>query len=426
MKKILIIILVSLLAMSACQLSGEDLISENISKLEDDNPFNRQQAVAALGATLNESVIKPIALMLDDTDDKVVEQTYNELTRLHTVDKPVVKNMLELFSQTEENWIDKAIIYFIETETIDLLDLVNNNIDLINQDLEVYRDLLLLSEKEANILEELWQKQKDEQVSNLILYLDKLGYTPSKDQYDKILSSENLTEQEISLILNLLVRDSFDVNYNQSEKIVLKRENNKIETINNYTPSINRCEEADRFLSTFDKELNTITKLLLIKENQPRYEEFFRRILESGYDEETKIIEDLEKLERRELEEASVYLASLEDLNNKIEKDLAIKELMASAFIEHSPDEDLLEHQKILVVFSDGSFNSTLHWQLDSAYRPNEKEEIRYIFSIPKTSGLLTFTDRYSYQELIHQEIGDETDLYELLKEAINLIEKEE
>jgi len=146
MKKILIIILVSLLAMSACQLSGEDLISENISKLEDDNPFNRQQAVAALGATLNESVIKPIALMLDDTDDKVVEQTYNELTRLHTVDKPVVKNMLELFSQTEENWIDKAIIYFIETETIDLLDLVNNNIDLINQDLEVYRDLLLLSE----------------------------------------------------------------------------------------------------------------------------------------------------------------------------------------------------------------------------------------------------------------------------------------
>jgi len=113
-------------------------------------------------------------------------------------------------------------------------------------------------------------------------------------------------------------------------------------------------------------------------------------------------------------------------LNNKIEKDLAIKELMASAFIEHSPDEDLLEHQKILVVFSDGSFNSTLHWQLVSTYRPNEKEEIRYIFSIPKTSGLLTFTDRYSYQELIHQEIGDETDLYELLKEAINLIEKEE
>jgi len=425
MKKIFLIFLVSLIVISGCQLSGEDLIEENLSKLDDENPFNRQQAVAALGATLNESVIKPIALMLNDPDQKVVDQAYNELSRLYTVDKPVVSNILELFRESDEDWIESALIYLVESEEIKLKDVVIENIELISQNLDSYRDLLLLAEIEENTLEELWEKEKDEQISTLILYYDKLGYTPTQAKYEETVSGGAITSNEIELLLQLIIRDSFNTEYDQSGKIFLNLSNGQIEKVTNFTQSKERCEQADKFIETFDDELNLITQILLIKDNQPRFDKFFRDILATGYEEEQLLIDDLDKLERDSLEIVSSYLASLPELNERIENDLEVQELMASAFIEHSPSEDLLNHKKILVVYSDGTFNKKLHWQLNSEYRPNSKDEIRYIFSIPKISGLLTLTDRYSYEELIHQEIGDETDLYELLNEAIDIIEKE-
>src|SRR6056297_1916644 len=124
MRKIILLIILLTFIIVGCQPSGEDAIAENISKLEDENPFIRQQAVASLGATLDESVIKPVALMLTDEDQKVVDQVYNELNRLYTVDKPVVKEMLNLFKEPENEWKNSALAYFIETEEISLNEII--------------------------------------------------------------------------------------------------------------------------------------------------------------------------------------------------------------------------------------------------------------------------------------------------------------
>lgn len=428
MRKIILLIILLTFLIVGCQSTGEDSITENISKLEDENPFTRQQAVAALGSTLDESVIKPIALRLIDEEQKVVDQVYNELNRLYTVDKPVVKEMLNLFKETENEWKNAAISYFIETKEISLNEIVLDNYELMSENIKIYNTLLVLAEQNENILSTLWEKEKEERISDLILYYDSLGYTPSIEKYENLFSSsdgeDTIKEEEMNLALRLLIRDSYEVEYSEDEKIFVEYGDKTVEVINDFTPSNERCENADKYYYNLSEDLNTITQVLLIKDDQPRYEQFFNDIVDTGYEESNFLIEDLEYLERDNLEIVSGYLAEKEELSKNVQEELGIDELMASAFIEHSPSEDLLDYKKILVVYSNGEFYDKLHWQLDKEYRPSHKEEIRYIFSIPKTSGLLSVSDRYYNDVVLQREIGDETDLYELLQEAIDKIEE--
>ncbi len=428
MKKSVLLIIILVFLLVGCQPSREEMIADNLDKLDDENPFTRQQAVASLGATLDESVIKPIALMLTDEEQKVVDQAHNELNRLYTVDQPVVKLLLELFNETEDSWRSAAIAYFIETDEIQLNDVVLQNLELLKENFEIYKDLLVLAEQKENTLDVLWREEKSKNVSETILYYDALGYTPSIDNYKSTFESleeeDSLKEQDIYLAIRLLIRNSYEVEYEEDEKYMVGYRNNSVEIINDFTPSKERCEEADKYYSSLPEEIHVVTQALLIKEDQQRHEQFFNDVIDAGYEENNLLIEDLDTLKEDHLEVVSNYLAKKEDLSDMVQKELGVEELMASAFIEHSPSEELLNQKKILVVYSNGEFFDKLHWQLDEEYRPSRKEEIRYVFSIPRTSGLLTFSDRYYNQEILNREIGEETDLYELLQEAISKIEE--
>lgn len=431
MKKAILILMLMFVVVTGCQPTAEELISENIAKLNNDNPYTRQQAIASLGATLDPTVIAPIALMLSDSENAVVEQAYKELNRLKTVDQPVISEMLKLFKETERQWQALAIAYFKEIEDVRLDEVVVQNIEIVTEDLVLYRDLLLITQNNNDLLEKLWTMTENEKAKELILYLDSLGYTPSVERYETLFERYNedssvLENHDISLILQLLVRDSFDVKYEENERISVELKNKELIDINNFSTSQKRCEEADMFLAMLPKKINQITKAVLIRNEHLRYEKFIKDIKNTGYDETMFLIEDLETLEDDYLEIVSQYLANDEKLNEEVETSLEVRELMAAAFIEHSPEEDLLEQNKILVVYSNGDFIPKLHWKLDKKYRPKEKDEIRYIFSVPKTSGLLTCTDRYYNHEILHEEVGDETDLYKLMIKAIEIIEKKE
>jgi len=425
--------------LSGCQLTGEEYIQDNLDKLDSSNPFTRQQGVASLGAALDPSVIEPIANLLEDPEQAVVEQVYRELERFNTINLPVKSTLIKMITEKDQNFAEAALMVLDYLEGDNFTDIVLENIEVISENVEKFESLLVITQlREGMLLDRLWEDNDLRTSQKIILYLDTLGYTPEKEIYATILASlenveesneeENavstsihLNEYNTEFILRLLIRDSFNINYEVEEKVIIELAE-ELTVVSSKSISHDRCEQADIIYEAFPGEVTALTKVFLLDE-EDKFRSFYEILLKEELYSIHHKIKDLEYLEGDYRDKVLSFITQNQDLNDETINNLEIDQIMASVYVEAYPKDELLIETGILPVYSNGEFIPELYWQIPKDYRPTEKEQIRYIFSVPPVDGLLICTDRYSGEVIIQQEIGEETNLLEYLEELIKTIE---
>ncbi|QOR34114.1 hypothetical protein IMX26_11500 [Clostridium sp. 'deep sea'] len=443
-KNVLILFIILLLSLLvACQQSTDDIIAKNINNLTKSNPYLRIKAITSLASTEDVRAILPIAKMLNDPDQGVINQAYIELNKLRNtgiaVDYKILKS-LSSFNASEQKAITKYTI-IAHQNGIDIQTVLLTVLPKVNQ-IDNYADLIIYVHSRANsnlyplLLAEL-STSNGGVAADVLLLLDKYGYTPSKALVDELINQGyKISEATGQLLVQFACRESYAKPNNPNNQYQVFYQNGNIIINDNSSSSLERCKQGDIMFNNLPHNITYLTRLAILY-NQPDVPKEIKGLFNTfvNMDQEklvSMVLKDNEILCNNEKLRESVItvFANNSTINSWINAEL--KPLDVTAVItpiaevengsESKPDSDSndteIKEQAVLIIGDDGLIIGEYHWYLPQKFRPLKKEDIRYVINIA-SDGTIYIADIIKKELVLYQELNDSSKIYKLIDEFI-------
>ena len=435
-----IILLLGLLV--ACQQSTDDIIAKNINNLTKSNPYLRRQAVTSLASTQDVRVILPIARMLNDSDQGVINQAYIELNKLRNAGIAVDYKILESlssFNASEQKAITRYSIV-AHQNGIDIQTVLLTVLPKVNQ-IDNYAELIVYLHSRANsnlyplLLADL-STSNGGVASDILLLLDKYGYTPSKALVDELINQGyKISEATGQLLVQFACRESYSNPNNPNIQYQVFYQNGNVIINDNSSTSLERCKQGDVIFNNLPNNLTYLTRLAILY-NQPNSPKEIKNLFNkfASMDQGklvSMVLKDNEMLSNNEKlkERVIAVLANNNSINNWINKELKplevttvitpIDEVNNGTEPEQDDDNSIdIKEQGILIIGDDGLIIGEYHWYLPQKYRPLKKEDIRYVINIAKDETIY-IADIIKKELVLHKELSNSNIIYKLIDEFI-------
>ena len=450
MRKKLVIILFILILFSlliGCQQSIEKTLEKGINNLTKSNPYLRKQAIASLGSTSDIRAVLPIAKMLNDIDQGVINQAYIELNNLRStgllVDQKILES-LNSFTINQQHAVKKYLI-IAHQNGIDLQKSLLAVLPKAN-DISVYSELLIYLHSRANstlyplLLADL-PTDKGGVAANILLLLDQYGYTPSRALIDELINQGfEISEATGQLLVQFACRESYSKPNDPNAQYQILYQDGNIIINDNSSASLERCRQGDALFNKLPNNLTYLSRLAILHNEKDIPTEIitmFNKFIEMNHEKlVSMVLNDSEILYNNKILKQRVIdvFANNDSINNWLNNEIKTTEVISvlapededqspneennSEQEQNSTDTQEIKEKAILIINDEGFILGSYHWYLPEDYRPKSNDDIRYVLHIPN-EGSLTIVDIIKKVLVFEAELTEDTDVLQIINDFI-------
>ena len=433
-KKLLsLFILVSLL-MTGCIASQEDVFSRNIGLLQEANPYLRKQAVAALGALLEERVILPITEMLSDADLGVVSQAEVELSKLREKGLSVDERILQEIGKRTFDDRMSMVKYLIKMDLMgtDWQEQLWVTLCEVNA-IANYRELVVfLYTKEGSTLKrelmEMLEGENHKLASDVLLLLDGAGYRPSVVFInDLIAQGALLNDVSGTLLARYASRESFIIGNNPHDQLLIQVEDGEILISDHSDASQERCQKGDELWQTTSAKLHWAMRLALLNslDLYPTIQDVYEKLWTGDEDFFYTLFQrELSEFQSEPtiVEEIVQFMANEETIRQKLRTEINPSAAIDGWLDENETRTEEQNSKKVLVIDQNKALIDAYHWRLPQEYRVVSTADTRYLLVVSVEDRVMILTDMMFKERLLDVSITEDSDFTKLLEDVIAAI----